>query len=84
MFPFKKFIRKGEKYIVVEGEKPEYVIMRYDDYAELIAWEKEAPRPKGPAASTVLDEGEFNAEAVLAGPELPEDLSKIRLEDLPL
>ena len=78
-FPFKKFIRKGEKYIMVENGKPEYVVMHYDDYAELIE-RKEA------AAMANLEGGfaDFTADSILSGPNLPEDISKIRLEDLPL
>ena len=80
-FPFKKFIRKGEKYIVVENGKPEYVVMHYDDYAELVSREGPAPQEEMPQAASVED---FNVETILTGPRLPEDISKIRLEDLPL
>lgn len=80
-FPFKNFIRKGEKYIVVENGKPEYVVMHYDDYAALIEHEGGTGETEAKPADVYSD---FTAEAVLAGPNLPEDISKIRLEDLPL
>ena len=81
-FPFKKFIRKGEKYIVVENGKPEYVVMHYDDYADLVSRPGAEPLEEvSPQAASAED---FNVETILAGPNLPEDISKIRLEDLPL
>ncbi|MFY9462326.1 MAG: hypothetical protein WAP51_03950 [Candidatus Sungiibacteriota bacterium] len=79
-FPFKKFVRKGEKYIMVENGKPEYVVMHYDDYAELI----DRKSAESAADAAVSDIPDFTAETVLSGPNLPEDISKIRLEDLPL
>lgn len=82
-FSFKKFIKKGEKYIVVENGRPEYVMMHYDDYAELVGRDERAPEEEvAPQSADFLDG--FNAEFVLSGPNLPQDISKIRLEDLPL
>ena len=81
-FPFKKFIKKGEKYIVVENGKPEYVVMHYDDYADLVSHGESRPEEAG--AFQTASREDFNAETILTGPHLPEDISKIRLEDLPL
>lgn len=78
---FKKVIKKGEKYIVVENGKPEYVVMHYDDYADLVSREGAVRQEEMPQAASV---GDFNVETILTGPNLPEDISKIRLEDLPL
>ena len=91
-FPFKKFVRKGEKYIMVENGKPEYVLMHYDDYTELIGHEnptgaEESSAPDFASAESRMARvaGEdFNIDTMLSGPSLPEDISKIRLEDLPL
>lgn len=80
-FPFKNFIKKGEKYIVVENGRPEYVVMCYEDYALLIDGRGDKGEPEGRAAGTYSD---FTAETVLSRPNLPQDISKIRLEDLPL
>lgn len=80
--PFKNFIKPGEKYIIVEGGKPEYVLMHYDDYQELV--ERRVPgggtsvKPAGAAPRG------FSEEPMLSGAPLPDDISKIRLEDLPL
>jgi len=83
LFPFKKFVKKGEKYIMVENGKPEYVVMHYDDYAELI--DRNDGRGRGADLSSAdLASGDFSVETVLSGSNLPEDVSKIRLEDLPL
>lgn len=79
-FPFKHLIRKGEKYIVVENGKPEYVMMHYDDYAEMMGRSEIRATSQGsPAASD-----DFVAETAFSGQNIPEDISKIRLEDLPL
>lgn len=80
-FPFKKNIRKGEKYILIENGKPAYVVMHYDDYAGLVDRGDVSAEVPGPFAEGI---GSFDSEAILAGPKLPEDISKIRLEDLPL
>lgn len=80
--PFKKIIRKGEKYIMVEDGKPAYVVMHYDDYVGLV---DHGGAPREAQGSFVAEDiGGFGSEAILAGPKLPEDISKIRLEDLPL
>ena len=65
---------------MVENGKPEYVVMHYDDYAELI----DRKSAESAADAAVSDIPDFTAETVLSGPNLPEDISKIRLEDLPL
>ncbi len=67
---------------MVENGKPEYVVMHYDDYADLVSREGlESGEKERPQAASAED---FNVETILAGPNLPEDISKIRLEDLPL
>lgn len=80
-FPFKHFIRKGEKYIVVENGKPEYVVLHYDDYAEIMV--RSDTYGARPHARMTSDE--FPSEAAFSSQDnMPEDISKIRLEDLPL
>ena len=79
--PFKNFIQRGEKYIVVENGKPEYVMMHYEDYQELIQLrDGEARAAKAPEPVPQ----NFSREAVLSGVQFPDDISKVRLEDLPL
>jgi len=80
---FRKIIKKGEKYIVVENGKPAYVVMHYDDYSDLVS-RQDAAEVNEQTEFAGEDGGSFNAETILSGPNLPEDISKIRLEDLPL
>lgn len=79
--PFKNFIKPGEKYIIVEGGKPEYVFMHYDDYQELI--ERQGSGIKAAKAPEPAPH-DFSHDSVLSAAHLPDDISKIRLEDLPL
>jgi len=96
----KGLIQNGERYIVVEGGKPEYVLMRFQDYALLLSGRKGNPGPAGSgddrsgdwqSVNAVLEE--VGAREPYAAPEFgvaPEprpaapDPTTIRLEDLPL
>ena len=90
MFPGFK-INKGEKFIMVENGKPAYVVMSYEDYENMLARRPsesatEHGRPRVGLANDKagLTEEEFSARLVMDTPNVPEDISKIRLEDLPL
>lgn len=94
----KPLMANGERYIVVEGGRPEYVLMRFPDYVALVAGSR--------AASPSLERSPFDrdpfavanaeiAEAVGRPPSgLPSvevdpvgpgaDPMSVRLEDLPL
>ncbi len=95
----KPIMQNGERYVVVEGGKPEYVLMRFRDYVAIISG-----RPAAAAGRTPLpdirhaDLGRVNAELGVAAPgragsdaagrmgTAPEadDPSTVRLEDLAL
>ncbi|MDO8561069.1 MAG: hypothetical protein Q7R91_02540 [bacterium] len=87
-------IKKGEKYIMVENGKPEYVVMHYDDYAELIerknvenmnmVGDSSFGFPSEIKNVAIRNEDTFVPKAAFFGSNLPQDISKIRLEDLPL
>ena len=84
-------IQKGEKFIMVENGKPAYVVMSYEDYENMLARRSaESSASHGrPHAGLANDnigrqEEEFSARLVMDTPNVPEDISKIRLEDLPL
>ena len=97
---FEKFkIRKGEKLIMVENGKPTHVILSYEDYEEMLSRKPEPAAASlggamagNPSAVFADDarvpakkpETEFSARLVMDTPNLPEDISGIRLEDLPL
>lgn len=68
---------------MVENGRPEYVVMHYDDYAELIGRNDMQERGRNASPEALASE-DFTADTVFSGPTLPEDISKIRLEDLPL
>lgn len=91
----KNIMQNGERYIVVEGGRPEYVLMHFTDYVALVAsGHKDADSGKARGedlskANAELEEvhssnNEFRVE--LAGtPQIPvQDPATIRLEDLPL
>ncbi|KKS37322.1 MAG: hypothetical protein A3G49_01540 [Candidatus Sungbacteria bacterium RIFCSPLOWO2_12_FULL_41_11] len=84
-------INKGEKFIMVENGKPTYVVMSYDDYENMLARRPSESsahhgRPEVGLANDRVGraEEEFSARLVMDTPNVPEDISKIRLEDLPL
>ncbi len=92
---YKKLIRKGEKFIMVEGGKPAYVVMAYEDYEAMLARRSldegglaRRPEETGEAfhaaEQPLHSRQEFTARTVTDMSNLPEDISKIRLEDLPL
>jgi hypothetical protein len=92
----KPLMQNGERYIVVEGGRPEYVLLRFTDYAALAAGRRDNPghhrapgmRSDWERANAELGEvreptvrtAEFSAEPI---PQ-PADPTTIRLEDLPL
>ena len=80
---FKNLIRKGEKFIMVENGAPAYVVMTYEDYEGMLARRPAEAHSVGNMAERRQEE-EFSAKLVMDTPMVPEDLSKIRLEDLPL
>lgn len=84
-------IQKGEKFIMVENGKPAYVVMSYEDYENMLA--RRAPESSVGQGRTQVGlandkvnraEEEFSTRLVMDTPNMPEDVSKIRLEDLPL
>lgn len=89
----KPLIQNGERFIVVEGGKPEYVLMRFRDYAAVISGRPTAA--SGRAVSPDIrhaDLGRINAgagtganaaEMTGTAPEAG-DPSAVRLEDLAL
>lgn len=84
-------INKGEKFIMVENGKPTYVVMSYDDYENMLARRSSESstgqsQPHVGLANDKLgrQEEEFSARLVMDTPNVLEDISKIRLEDLPL
>ncbi|OHA07457.1 MAG: hypothetical protein A2934_02390 [Candidatus Sungbacteria bacterium RIFCSPLOWO2_01_FULL_47_10] len=101
---FKNLIRRGEKFIMVEGGKPVYVVMSYEDYEGMLARRSldEEGNARKPLEGAALhgakmetgfanerprhhrDGDEFTARFAMDTPNVPEDISKIRLEDLPL
>ena len=90
MFPGFK-INKGEKFIMVENGKPSYVVMSYEDYENMLARKPaDSSASHGGARVGLANdkagqyEEEFSARLVMDTPNVPEDISKIRLEDLPL
>ncbi len=94
----KPLMRNGERYIVVEAGRPEYVLMRFADYAALAADRKDNPghsyRPAGEweranaefeeVRPAVPSEPPFAANVRTDSPHPSLDPTTIRLEDLPL
>lgn len=94
----KYLMHNGERYIVVEGGKPEYVFMSFEDYAALAKNKTDNPghagaQAKNPGAwergNSELDEFGIRAQSVssdfTAEPvQMSADPTAIRLEDLPL
>jgi len=76
---------------MVENGKPAYVVMSYEDYENMLARRPAESlvgqgRPQVGLANDNVgrQEEEFSARLVMDTPNVPEDISKIRLEDLPL
>ncbi|MBU6414995.1 hypothetical protein KGQ34_02000 [Patescibacteria group bacterium] len=40
---FKKFLKKGDKYIFIEDNKPSYVLLHYEDYEAMLKHSAERP-----------------------------------------
>ncbi|MEK9147855.1 MAG: hypothetical protein AAB650_00285 [Patescibacteria group bacterium] len=96
---FKPLMQNGERYVVVEGGRPEYVLMRFQDYAALVG-ERKNPGHASPLAgragewesvNAVLEEVGGHQPHFPAESSPPSDLpsshadpTTIRLEDLPL
>lgn len=93
----KPLMKNGERYILVEGGQPEYVLMRFSDYAAMTDGKRSNPGPTSegarrgwggvPAASAIeLEEVRSvdPASSVAGFDPLPSDPATIRLEDLPL
>ncbi len=95
----KPIMQNGERYIVVEAGRPEYVVMRFYDYVGLISGAKNNPgRARAPevraadweAANAELEAVRHAREDIRAQyPDSSElasaaDPTTIRLEDLPL
>lgn len=94
----KPIMQNGERYIVVEGGKPEYVLMRFHDYVTFV--ERRSGNPghgrvsEGRTADWERASVEFEDMAARPDPLRPElavepggmmtDPTTIRLEDLPL
>ena len=97
---FKGIMRNGERYIVVEGGRPEYVVMNFADYVALMASGKKGnsdrdrdgqvfSSPDVSRANAELEEirareSEFKTALADAGVPLAPDPTTIRLEDLAL
>jgi len=90
-------MQNGERYIVVEDGKPEYVLMRFEDYVGLAAGKRASPGHGNPgqepaggwqSVNAVLEE--VHGHDPYASSPNPEprpaaaDPTTIRLEDLPL
>lgn len=97
---FKGIMQNGERYIVVESGRPEYVVMNFADYVALVASGKKGNPGHGRSEQIFSspDVGRANAEleeiraresefkTALADSVMPmaPDPTTIRLEDLPL
>ncbi|RJQ36000.1 hypothetical protein C4552_04900 [Candidatus Parcubacteria bacterium] len=89
-------IRNGERYIIVEGGKPRYVLLSFDDYRALVGGAGNSTA-SAPAVRADLDLANAELQAARQRPSAdippealpmavaaaPDPLS-IRLEDLPL
>lgn len=80
---FKPIVRDGERYVVIEGGEPRFVVMSFGDYSRLMAGASAhvAPNPR-PAQPSAWPEA--NAELSVEAPAEPIDPATVRLEDLPL
>ena len=80
----KKIIERAGSVIIVEQERPAYVVMNYADYEVLVMgveqpnlWKDAAPQP--PQAETAPS----GADRATQPPPYPVDVSAISLDDLP-
>lgn len=93
----KSLMQNGERYIMVEAGRPEYVLMRFDDYSALVKSRKNNPGGDQVPERNPADWGRINSELeegrlgetlhseFTAEPLAPApDPNAIRLEDLPL
>jgi len=91
----KNVMQNGERYIVVEGGRPEYVLMHFTDYVALVASGRKEINPgkergddlsKANAELEEVHSSDHEFRVELAGtPHIPaQDPATIRLEDLPL
>lgn len=93
----KPLMRNGERYIVVESGRPEYVLLRFEDYATLVGRTAVPMGTIREAAASGRSSGWERANAELAEAGIAEvgippglsgmpasDPTTIRLEDLPL
>jgi len=88
----KPLIRSGERYVIVEDGKPEYVFMRFADYAALAGGARPGYHRNPVEAAVVnaeLDAAQLREQAFspefASGPEAHVAADQtIRLEDLPL
>ena len=97
---FKGIMQNGERYIVVESGRPEYVVMSFADYVALAASGKKGnpghdrgrqvfSSPDVSRANAELEEirsgeSEFKTALADAAMAMAPDPTTIRLEDLPL
>lgn len=89
----KNLLKKGDKYIFVEDNKPSYVLMHYEDYEAMLkrpvtdhAAFPQKPKVGFADLNPANTEDEFIRGLSIAEryDVLPEETSHIRLEDLPL
>ncbi|MDP3727723.1 MAG: hypothetical protein Q8R35_03755 [bacterium] len=70
----KPLMRSGERYIVVEGGRPEYVLLRFADYSALVG-ERGNPVPPGGAGRSPSPAADGRGEWERANAELEEVLT---------
>ncbi len=88
----KNLLKKGDKYIFIENDKPSYVLLHYEDYEAMLkrpaAERPMFQKPKVGFADLNPANTEDDFIRGLSVAErydvLPEETSHIRLEDLPL
>lgn len=92
----KPLMQNGERYVVVEGGRPEYVLMRFSDYAALASAKRDNPGHQNPSGEweranaeleevkTAAVEPMFGASGRVGASNPSPDPTTIRLEDLPL
>lgn len=94
----KAIMQNGERYIVVENGRPEYVFMHFADYVAMVATSGQAgnsaPQPGSKSSGFAhvnaeleevrLQDSDFRVELAGMPPAPMPDPATIRLEDLPL
>lgn len=78
----KPIMQNGERYIVVEGGRPEYVVLRFQDYVGLASGARVNPMRE--SRSPEIRSAEWEAANAELEEVRPTDPTTIRLEDLPL